>query len=64
MTRNSFYNLNNYSVILIDGGTDALMCGDEENLGTPNEDLTSIAALDLIQNVDKYLLCIGFGIDQ
>lgn len=40
------------------------MRGDEENLGTPHEDLTSIAALDLIDGVEKYLVCIGFGIDQ
>ena len=27
------------TIILADGGTDSLMCGDEEELGTPTEDM-------------------------
>lgn len=32
-------------VILVDGGTDSLMRGDEVELGTPTEDMSSIAAI-------------------
>ncbi|MBK8808456.1 MAG: DUF1152 domain-containing protein [Bacteroidales bacterium] len=51
------------TVILIDGGTDSLMFGDEPGLGTPTEDMTSIAALSSINLKKKYLVCIGFGVD-
>lgn len=51
------------TIILVDGGTDALMKGNEESLGTPHEDLLSIAAVDNINIEKKYLVCIGFGID-
>ena len=34
------------AVILVDGGTDSLMRGDEAGLGTPEEDIASIAAVD------------------
>jgi len=54
------------TVILVDGGTDSLMRGDEEDLGTPVEDMTSIAAADALDpNLvpRKMLVCLGFGID-
>ena len=52
------------AVILVDGGTDSLMRGDEVGLGTPEEDMASVAAVQAVQNVArKYLLCLGFGID-
>ncbi len=52
------------TVILVDGGTDSLMRGDEADLGTPQEDAASIAALHYLDtNVQKYLICLGFGID-
>jgi hypothetical protein len=34
------------TIILVDGGTDSLMRGDEAGLGTPEEDIASIAAVD------------------
>jgi hypothetical protein len=51
------------AVILVDGGTDSLMHGDEAGLGTPQEDIASIAAVDSLEGVKKLLVCIGFGID-
>ncbi len=50
------------TVILVDGGTDSLMRGDEAGLGTPEEDIASIAAVDEL-GVEKYLVCLGFGVD-
>lgn len=51
------------TVILVDGGTDSLMKGDEFRLGTPQEDVCSIAAVDELNIEHKYLLCLGFGVD-
>jgi len=51
------------TVILVDGGTDSLMRGDEPGLGTPQEDMTSIAAVHKLAIPRKFLLCLGFGID-
>ena len=52
------------AVILIDGGTDSLMRGDEPGLGTPEEDIASLCAADALEGVrDKFLVCIGFGVD-
>ena len=52
------------AIVLIDGGTDSLMRGDEIGLGTPEEDSLSIAAVHTLKtDAKKYLLCLGFGID-
>ncbi|ONI79236.1 hypothetical protein ALI144C_25740 [Actinosynnema sp. ALI-1.44] len=51
------------AVVLVDGGTDILMRGDEVGLGTPEEDMTSLAALAGIDGVERLAVCIGFGID-
>jgi hypothetical protein len=51
------------TVILVDGGTDSLMRGDESGLGTPQEDIASIAAVDALDVPRKMLVCLGFGID-
>jgi hypothetical protein len=51
------------TVILVDGGTDALMRGDEQNLGTPADDSASLAALESLQVPRKLLVCFGFGMD-
>jgi hypothetical protein len=34
------------AIVLVDGGTDILMHGDEAGLGTPEEDMASLGALD------------------
>ncbi len=51
------------AVVLVDGGTDSLMRGDEASLGTPYEDIASLAAVDELDLPTKLLVCIGFGID-
>lgn len=51
------------TLILVDGGTDSLMRGDEDGLGTPHEDIASIAAVDQLELPTKLLVCLGFGID-
>jgi hypothetical protein len=51
------------TVVLVDGGTDSLMRGDEAGLGTPEEDIASIAAVDELEVARKYLVCLGFGVD-
>ncbi len=52
------------TIILVDGGTDSLMFGDEQTLGTPMEDICSMAAV-YNTGIDKqYLLSVGFGIDH
>jgi hypothetical protein len=48
----------------VDGGTDSLMRGDEAGLGTPEEDIASIAVVDELDVPRKYLVCLGFGVDS
>lgn len=55
--------LNFDAVVLVDGGTDILMRGDEAGLGTPTEDLSSVAAVDALEVATKLVACIGFGVD-
>jgi len=51
------------AVVLVDGGTDILMRGDEAGLGTPEEDMTSLAAVHGLDVPIKLVTCLGFGID-
>lgn len=51
------------AVLLVDGGTDILMRGDEAGLGTPQEDMVSLAAARSLDMPTKLVACIGFGID-
>lgn len=51
------------AIVLIDGGTDILMRGDEAGLGTPAEDMTSLAAVSGLDVDTKLVACLGFGID-
>lgn len=52
------------AVVPIDGGTDILLRGDESGLGTPEEDMTSLAALRQLDQIPTRLVaCLGFGID-
>ncbi len=51
------------TIILVDGGTDSLMRGDEPSLGSPAEDIASIAAADMLEVPHKYLINLGFGVD-
>lgn len=51
------------ALVLTDGGTDSLMRGDEPSLGSPAEDMASIAAASLLKGVETYLVNLGFGVD-
>jgi hypothetical protein len=51
------------TLILVDGGTDSLMRGDESGLGTPVEDIASILAANALDAQRKMLVCLGFGVD-
>lgn len=51
------------AIVLVDGGTDSLMFGDEAGLGTPSEDFASISAVSQLE-VATYMVCLGFGIDH
>jgi hypothetical protein len=46
------------AIILIDGGIDAVLRGDESSLGTPSEDLTSLCAATSL-GLPVVLACIG-----
>jgi hypothetical protein len=52
------------TVILVDGGTDSLMRGDEAGLGTPQEDIASITAVHELNIEHKLLVCLSFGVDS
>jgi hypothetical protein len=52
------------AVVLVDGGTDILMRGDEAGLGTPGEDMASLAAVHGLDIAEKIVACLGFGIDS
>lgn len=51
------------TILLVDGGTDSLMRGDEVGLGTPQEDIASLSAVADSGVENSYLAAIGFGID-
>ena len=51
------------AVVLVDGGTDSLMRGDESGLGTPEEDAASLTAVHSLDVATKILVCVGFGVD-
>jgi len=51
------------AIVLVDGGTDILMFGDESGLGTPLEDVTSLAAVGQVRIAHRHVACLGFGVD-
>jgi hypothetical protein len=51
------------ALVLVDGGTDSLMRGDEPGLGTPEEDIASLAAGYGVEVSTRILVSLGFGID-
>ncbi|MEV0292727.1 DUF1152 domain-containing protein [Nocardia sp. NPDC050710] len=52
------------AIVLVDGGTDILLRGDEYQLGTPEEDAASLAAVDGIPEIPvRLVVSLGFGID-
>jgi hypothetical protein len=53
------------AVVLVDGGSDSLMVGDEEGLGDPIEDAVSVAAVAGLRALRaKVLIVIGLGTDR
>ena len=52
------------AIVLIDGGTDILMRGNEAGLGTPEEDMVSLAAVSELPVPTRLVYCLGFGIDS
>lgn len=53
------------AVIVIDGGSDSLMVGDEEGLGDPIEDAVSVATIAALERPSlKILVSIGLGADR
>lgn len=53
--------LNIDAIVLVDGGVDSIMRGDEIGSGTLVEDSISLAAVDQLDVPVKLLACIGFG---
>jgi hypothetical protein len=52
-------------ILLVDGGVDSLVRGDEWEVGTAVEDLTSLFAVNQLSDVPTRLLaCIGFGAEK
>lgn len=51
------------TILLVDGGTDSLMRGDEPGLGTPHEDIATITAVHQLSLPRKFMACLGFGVD-
>lgn len=52
-------------ILLVDGGVDSLVRGDEAELGTAVEDLTSLYAVNQLSNIRmSFIVCIGFGAEQ
>ncbi len=49
------------AIVLVDGGVDSVMRGDEIGSGTLVEDSISLAAVDKVDVPVKLLACVGFG---
>ncbi|MFO1251127.1 MAG: DUF1152 domain-containing protein [Inhella sp.] len=52
------------TLVLVDGGTDSLMFGDEAKVGTIVEDACSIVAAARLPVPRRYLAAIGFGVEH
>jgi len=49
------------AILLVDGGVDSIMVGDEDGSGTMMEDTISLAAVRDVDVPIKMLSCVGFG---
>lgn len=49
------------TIILVDGGVDSVLKGDELRVGTPVEDMASLAAVIQLELERKFMICLGFG---
>ena len=53
------------AIVIVNGGSDSLMAGDEEGLGDPIEDAVSVATVaSLDPRLLKILVSIGLGTDR
>lgn len=53
------------AIVLVDGGSDSLMVGDEEGLGDPVEDVVSVATVAQLDSIKlRLLINIGVGVDR
>lgn len=52
------------NIVAVDGGVDALMCGDEENAGTLLEDSIVLGAINECAVPNVYLACVGMGTES
>ncbi len=52
------------TLVLVDGGTDSLMFGDEAKVGTIVEDACSIVATGRLPVPRRFLAAIGFGVEH
>jgi hypothetical protein len=49
------------AIVLVDGGIDSILRGDESSLGTPSEDLASLCAVSQLEIPVRLLACVGLG---
>jgi len=49
------------ALVLVDGGIDVVLRGDETSIGTPGEDLASLAAVRGLPLPTKLIACLGMG---
>ncbi len=51
------------AIVLVDGGIDAVLRGDERSIGTPSEDLATLAAVHALpgDGLTRVLACVGMG---
>jgi hypothetical protein len=49
------------TVVLVDGGVDSILRGDEAKIGTPLEDMCSLVAVNQLTLENKLIVCLGFG---
>ena len=53
------------AIVLVDGGSDSLMAGDEEGLGDPIEDAVSVTTVASLKGLKtRVLISIGLGTDR
>lgn len=51
------------ALVLLDGGTDIMLRGDEPSLGSPAEDMVSLAAASQLDLPVRLVSFLGFGVD-
>ncbi len=49
------------AIVLVDGGIDAVLRGDETSIGTPIEDLASLGAVSGLEGPATFLACLGLS---